>query len=262
MDGPKPRRGRPPLASPSARAADAVEKALTARERLLQAVTPTLALPDAIPPAEEIIAGTGPNDHPNVRRNIVWLKFCGLKPRAIAERTGLAVSSVETFIKSPGFFSYYEHERAAMLSRVDEAMRERLQEIVMEAIEVKIDLMRHTKREALQNQIATELIELGSRALQVGSGAASDLIKAIHEKAVKEKRDGTRVQTQRVTLSGSPQAVAAAIGRRDGDGPAGDRPPTGPVDSGSADGADTGAPETPAAAGSTGDHPGDDRSGV
>lgn len=201
-----------------------------AKEALTAAILPALALPQPPAPISAITAVNRYHqkiiDSENLTNQVVWLRFCGLREIDIAQRTGISQPTISKYINSDEYRSAYVRLRDSMLARVEEAMRERLQEVVIEAIEVKIDLMRTHRNGFLRNRAASELIALGREALQFGRGNVSDLLTAIHEQAVKEKGDGTRTTTQRVTIEGSPENVAAALRSRNGAGGSGPPPPT------------------------------------
>lgn len=228
----------------------------SARERLLKAIEPSLALPDApLPPMPPLPKTKSAVDlavatDENMARNVVWLAFTGLKHTEIADRTGYPEEVISAYLRSKPYRALREQLRDSMMARVNDALNERLQEVVLEAVEVKIRLLRDSGSPFLRNRVASELIELGKEAVALGRGNVSDLLKAVHEQAVKEKADGTRVTTERVTLEGSPAVVAAAVrGRNGGYGAPGDRPSSPPDHRSGEDGAGVGSAEAPGAAG-------------
>src|SRR6267143_57820 len=223
-----------------------------AQRRLLAAIEPALALPTVIPLTEIVLPpGISIAQHDVASRNVVWLRFCGLNADLIAEKTGLELRQVSRFLKSAEFHRLYERHRSAMLAQVDDVMRERLQEVVGEAIETKVWLMRNARNGFLRNRVASELIQLGREIMQLGKGNVTDLLKAVHEQAVKESKDGSRTTTQRVTLEGDSAVVAQAL-RRTGDGATGDSPAPAPDDSPGSGGSGERAPEAPVAPGGAG----------
>lgn len=213
------------------------------RARLFAALGPTLDLPATEPtPYDTLPAGVKLAQHPVMAHNVVWLAFCGFRDFEISRKTGIPTRTIKEFLDSHEFERYYARQRDVMLAKIDDTMRERLQEVVLEAIETKIWLLRNANREALRNQIASELIVLGREILSVGRGNVSDLLRAVHEQAVKEGKNGSRTTTQRVTLEGDPAVVAAAI-RGGRPGAAGGRPDSPPDDPASGDSRGQGTPE-------------------
>lgn len=228
----------------------------SARQRLLEAVDPALALPDSpAPPIPPITGRVSAVQRAiltdeNMARNVVWLAFTGMKEDEIVARTGYPEKVISTYLVSAPYRTLREQMHDMMMAKVNDALRDRLQEVVLEAVEVKIRLMRTASSAYLRNKAASDLIELGREAIALGRGNVSDLLKAVHEQAVKEKEDGTRITTERVTLEGAPSVVAAALrGGNGSHGASGDRTPTPPDHRSGESGPGVGAAETPAAPG-------------
>src|SRR5712664_2848795 len=86
-----------------------------AQRKLLAAVEPALALPDDIPLAEFVLPpGIRIAQHPIASRNVVWLRYCGLHPDEIAERTGLDGGAIKRFLKSQEYHLIYSKHRDTM----------------------------------------------------------------------------------------------------------------------------------------------------
>ncbi len=243
--------------------AGAATQTTATTSRLLEIVTPALALPGSLEPKGTLGDYRIMLADENMARNVVWLAFCGLYPEEIVSRTGYTLGAVKGYLVSDEYRALREGMKATMLARVNEALRERLTEVVLEAVEMKIRFMRTHSDASLRNRIATELIELGREAISLGSSNVTDLLKAIHEQAVRERDDGTRITTERVTLQGSPEVVAAALrssGR--GNGHPGDSPAARSDDRAGQAGAGDGTPEAALAPGEPGGDETDGHGGV
>lgn len=193
------------------------------RERVERAVVSALpGMPQGKTPRDE---GPAPDAKASGRVNlivksglsqqVVWLRFFGYSNHAVAERLKVSDDSIDRYVKTPHFVDLYEKERPAMLAKVDDALRERVQEVMLEALQVKIDLMRSAScNRFLKNKIATELLELGKQAIG-GSGRPSDEIWAIYEEAKREGPKGTTI-TKTTRIEGPPEATLPVAARRSG----------------------------------------------
>jgi len=108
---------------------------------------------------------------------MVWLWFCGVHSASeIARRVGCAEATVRSFVGSPAFIAAYQRELPVMTAGLDELAKKRLAEVLMEAIELKIWLMRYHRNGHLRNKVANELIMLGKEAVQMGRGNVTELL--------------------------------------------------------------------------------------
>jgi len=178
-----------------------------------------------------------------LQSSVLWLKFCGVSNRMVAQKLALSKDAVNRFVKSDYFIQLYDSNRSEMLGRVDEASRERLQEVTLEALEVKIDLMRNTHSPALRNKIASELLDLGLDAAKAVHGGASAAIVAVYERAKRRKNADGSVTTEKVRVTGPPDRGFDAGGNGS--------PPW--VDGGPSEtSGENGSPEAPSGSGSEG----------
>ena len=154
----------------------------------------------------------------SLRDKLCMLVFVGLSQREIARRLGVDKNTVMRTIKSEAFQVEYARQRDILLAKVNEHIVMRLDEIALECVELKIDIMRASGRYAkrvkppLQNQVANELLELWSNAKRNAKGGGlPDEFKAIWERAIKRKQaDGTTI-TERVRLTGPPAPTPAGF---------------------------------------------------
>lgn len=189
---------------------------------------------------------------------VVWLKLCAWPNRQIGDRLGLHPDSIDRYVKSPHFFALYEARKAELLGRVLEEMQGRLLEVGLEALQIRVDMMRSAKSAWLRDKIAKELVEL---ALEIGkargpSGEVADKLVAVIER-IKKRRlaDGT-TEIQKIRVTGgageAAEALAAEVGKAVGVPAAADE-----GGSGDPAGADNGSDQAQRA-----DSPGEDSSGA
>lgn len=143
---------------------------------------------------------------------VCWLVFVGRRPEQIGQKLGVSKETVQRLVQTPYFKALYESKLDTMRGMVDQKARERVQEIVMEAIEFLYDAMTGKTHDRVampqRIEIAKYFHTLGQKMLTTGAGGPSDIIKAIYEKSVTRKNaDGTQT-TIRAVLQGSPQAVS------------------------------------------------------
>lgn len=149
--------------------------------------------------------------------------FSGLSNVAIGRKTGIGVDTIDRFLRTPYFQHVYASKRDGLLGAVDEMQRERIQEILMQAIEKKYSIMidPSTSR-GLADKIATDFITMGERVLRTGKGRMSDALDAIFEQTLKKRSQNGVETTATVRIKGSPEEVAAAARRvQDADEPEG-----------------------------------------
>lgn len=142
---------------------------------------------------------------------IVTYVFSGLSNVAIGKRTGVGVDTVDRFLRTPYFQALYASKREMLLSGVEEMQRERIQEILMQAVEKKYTIMmdEHTSR-GLADKIATDFIQMGERMLKMGKGRTSDALAAIFEQTLKQRGKNGQETTSTVRVSGTVEEIAAA----------------------------------------------------
>lgn len=137
--------------------------------------------------------------------------FSGHSNVVIARKTGIGVDSLDRFLRTPYFQHLYASKKEMLLAAVDELSRERVQEILLQAIEKKYDIMmdERTSR-GLADKIATDFIQMGERMLRTGKGRVSDALKAIFEQTMTQRGKNGEETKATIRLEGTPADVAAA----------------------------------------------------
>ena len=141
-------------------------------------------------------------------------KFAGLSHREIAKRTEMTPRLIRTLVLDPRFAMVYGEFRKDRIGKIGDSIGERVSEVMQEALEVKIDMLRRSKSEWLKNTIANELIQMGKEFTHGKGSVLSDELKGIWQRAIKRSLpDGTTVtETQTVTGSLGPGTVDVEIG--------------------------------------------------
>lgn len=142
-------------------------------------------------------------------------QFAGLSHREIAKRTEMTPRLIRTLVLDPRFAMVYGEFRKDRIGKIGDSIGERVSEVMQEALEVKIDMLRRSKSEWLKNTIANELIQMGKEFTHGKGSVLSDELKGIWQRAIrKHLPDGTTVtETQTVTGSLGTGTVDVEIDR-------------------------------------------------
>jgi hypothetical protein len=152
---------------------------------------------------------------------VVWLKALSWSNRAIAQHLGCSASSVDRIVRMPEFAAMVEQTALDVTSRINEVARLRILNVMAEAVETKIALMREKRTNAyLRDKIATDLYQWGQEYIKTGGAGpeGANPLKAMLE-MVQEIRgkDGT-ITKKRARVEGTPEQVAAAASSLPGSG--------------------------------------------
>ena len=142
-------------------------------------------------------------------------QFAGLSHREIAKRTEMTPRLIRELVLDPRFAMVYGEFRKDRIGRIGDAIGERVSEVMQEALEVKIDMLRRSKSEWLKNTIANELIQMGKEFTHGKGSVLSDELKGIWQRAIRKNLpDGSTVtETRTITGMIAPGTVDVEIGR-------------------------------------------------
>jgi hypothetical protein len=157
-------------------------------------------------------------------QQVVWLRFLGYSNRAIAYRLRVSDDSVDRYTRTDDFRALYEHEREGLLARVDEGLRERIQEVAMEALGIKIEMMQNVStNKFLRNKICNEILELQGK-YHGGSGRPSDAVWALYQESKRVIEADGSITTQTAKIKGpASQIPPPSVAFGGGDDKAGNR---------------------------------------
>jgi len=140
-------------------------------------------------------------------------QFAGLSHREIAKRTEMTPRLIRALVLDPRFAMVYGEFRKERIGKIGDAIGERVSEVMQEALEVKIDMLRQSKSEWLKNTIANELLQMGKEFTHGKGSVLSEELKGIWQRAIRKNLpDGTTVtETRTVTGMITPGTVDTAI---------------------------------------------------
>jgi predicted transcriptional regulator len=139
------------------------------------------------------------------------MRFAGLPSTRIALRLGISHDAVSKRVKSQRFLAVYEQFREKLEARVDEAVRLRVSDAVLAAVDDLLE-MRDKARGWLRRQLNLDIMGLHEKYARVGAGGPSDLLRAIHEKTVRRGAGGSTTETERMIYEGGRGVVEAVTG--------------------------------------------------
>ena len=166
---------------------------------------PPMALEKRVPDAHmSNVEKTGQVD------KLLWLRFCGTTIAKCAALTGLSRDSILRYMKTEAWHRRYEEKKAEFLSRVNEAVTGRLQEVALEALETRLRLMRTAKDKFLRDRIAKDLLQMGLEAAKGarGGGVGEHLMAAV-ERIRRRKTESGEIIEERVRFTGRAGEAAA-----------------------------------------------------
>jgi len=132
------------------------------------------------------------------------LIYRGQSNRQAAELLGMSSRTVDRFVKTPEFLIPYQEMKSRLRSEVYDAVRDRAKDVMMGALEAKIDLMEKTKKEGLKNLIATQLLEFGMEAFRgEGGGEISQELQKVWERVKKTKTPEGETVTETLRITGT-----------------------------------------------------------
>lgn len=151
---------------------------------------------------------------------VIWLKACSWSSRAIARHLGISAKTVDRFCRRPDFADMVERTALEVGARVNDAARLRTLNVLSEALETKIVLMRDKKANPyLRDKIATDLWNWGQEFLKAsGGGGDKNALKAMMEMVQRVRGKDGKVTEMRARVTGSPEAVQAAAATLPGTG--------------------------------------------
>lgn len=127
--------------------------------------------------------------------------FAGLKVQQIAARMAIDQRMIRRVMVDPRYAQGYDIFKRDLMGKISDAMTMRVQETMIDALELKIRLMRKAKSEWLRNQIANEILAMGQEIVAGTGKGLSDQTTAIWQRMMKRVMpDGTKVtETQTLT---------------------------------------------------------------
>lgn len=143
---------------------------------------------------------------------VVWLKLCAYPHTKIAEVTGFSRHVIDRYVTTSHYAKVYEARKAEMLGKVGEAIQHRLQEVGMEALATRVELMRTCKNKWLRDKIASDLVKMAIEASKAKGGeVVGELLATVERIKRRRQKDGTVVE-ERARFSGpASQAEAEAF---------------------------------------------------
>jgi len=146
-------------------------------------------------------------------------QFAGLSHREIAKRTEMTPRLIRELVLDPRFAMVYGEFRKERIGKIGDSIGERVAEVMQEALEIKIEMLRRSQSEWLKNTIANELIAMGKEFTHGKGSVLSDELKGIWQRAIRKSLpDGTTItETRTVTGNLGPGTVDVEITRDSGD---------------------------------------------
>lgn len=168
-----------------------------------------------VPAVIPAVVGRSTFASPAAVKTLCLLKFRGATHRMIAEKLGCSHTAVNNFVSSSHFAAIWEEEKARIWAQVDEFSRDRLQEVLLEVIEFKVEEMRGRMGRRmvpmrLRDKAASDLYEWSKEAIKSGRAGFGEVLRRTYEKAVARKL-GTAKAAELLQTRG-PQAGEGAVG--------------------------------------------------
>lgn len=127
--------------------------------------------------------------------------FSGMSTREIADHMAIDRRLIKRVMLDPRYAQAYDLFKREIVGKIADALTQRVSETMIDALELKITLMKKAKSEWLKNQIANEILEMGKEITHGKGSGLSDQLTAIWQRAIKKSLpDGTTVtETQTLT---------------------------------------------------------------
>jgi len=132
------------------------------------------------------------------------LIYQGKSNRQAAEILGMSSRTVDRFVKTPEFLLPYQEIKSRLRSEVYDAVRDRTKDVMMAALEAKIDILNTTKKEGLKNLVASQLLEFGLESFRgEGAGELSQELQKVWERVKKTKTPEGETVTETLRITGN-----------------------------------------------------------